>query len=153
MKALALSIVSLFLGIVLVCSATSAYADEKEDAVKMVKDAVAFYKANGMEKTLDVLNDPKSQFTVGNLYVFAYDLNGTMMANTAKPALVGQNVIDVPDADGKKFRRDIIDIAQKSGSGWVDYKTIHPKTKLTEQKTTYFEKIEDLVFACGIYKK
>jgi len=100
-----------------------------------------------------VLNDPKGQFVKGALYVFAYDLNGTMMANTAKPALVGQNVLDVPDADGKKFRREIIDIAQKNGSGWVDYKTLHPKTKAMEQKTTYFEKADDLVFACGIYKK
>ena len=153
MKTMILSLVSLVFVMVLACSATSAQADEKEDAVKMVKDAVVFYKANGMEKTLDILNDPKSQFIKGALYVFAYDLNGTMMANTAKPALVGQNVIDVPDADGKKFRREIIEIAQKSGSGWVDYKTIHPKTMVTEQKTTYFEKADDLVFACGIYKK
>jgi len=148
-----ISVYSLFFVAVLLSLATLAYAGEKEDAVKMVKDAVVFYKANGMEKTLDILNDPKSQFTVGNLYVFAYDLNGTMMANTAKPALVGQNVIDVPDADGKKFRREIIDIAQKNGSGWVDYKTLHPKTKAMEQKTTYFEKVDELVFACGIYKK
>ncbi len=153
MKTLLLSVVSLVFAMVLVCSATSAHADEKEDAVKMVKDAVTFYKANGMEKTLDVLNDPKGQFVKGVLYVFAYDLNGTMMANIAKPELVGQNVIDVPDANGKKYRQEIVEIAKKSGSGWVDYKTLHPKTKTMEDKTTYIEKIDELVICCGIYKK
>jgi signal transduction histidine kinase len=147
-----ISTVSILLAsMIFVCSA--AIADDKADAVKMVKDAVAFYKGNGMEKTLDVLNDPKGQFIKGNLYVFAYDLSGTMMANVAKPELVGQNVIDVPDSDGKKFRQEIIDTAKKSGSGWVDYKTIHPKTKLIEQKTSYFERIDELVLSCGIYKK
>jgi len=138
---------SLILGV-----SSFAFAAEKDDAMAMVKSAVAYYKANGMEKTLESLNDSKGQFIKGSLYVFAYDLNGTMMSNVVKPDLVGQNVIDVPDVTGKIYRREIIEIAVKTGSGWVDYKTMHPKTKSIEQKTTYFEKIEDLVIGCGIYK-
>ncbi len=140
------------LSLVLFC-AVPAFADERADAVKLVKDAVAYLNANGLEKTLDALNDPKGPFIKGNLYVFSYDLNGVMMANYVKPALIGQNVLEVPDSRGKKFRKEIVERAKKEGSGWVDYVTDHPKTKLPEEKTTYFEKVGDLIFACGIYKK
>jgi len=135
------------------CAAPTVHADDKADAIKLVQDSAAFLKANGLEKALDALNDPKGAFVKGDLYVFAYDLSGNMMANVAKPAMVGQNVLDVPDSAGKKFRKEIIDRAQKEGSGWVDYKTLHPKTKLVEDKTTYFERADDIVLGCGIYKK
>jgi signal transduction histidine kinase len=41
----------------------------------------------------------------------------------------------------------------KAGSGWVDYVSEHPKTKLPEEKTTYIEGVGDIFFGCGIYKK
>jgi cytochrome c len=129
-----------------------ACADDKETAVKLVKSAVAYITANGSEKGLDVLNDPNGEFVKGSLYVFAYDMTGIMMANSFKLSLIGQSVIDVPDSAGKKFRREIIELAKSKGSGWVDYQSQNPKTKQVEQKTTYFEKVGDLVLGCGIFK-
>jgi signal transduction histidine kinase len=152
MKRIISTIMVVMMSMVLMC-ASLAHADAKDDAVKMVKDAVAFYKANGLEKTLDALNDPKGQFVKGDLYVFAYGFDGTMMANVVKQNLVGQNVIDVPDANGKKYRHEIIDKAKKDKSGWVDYRTIHPKTKQNEDKTTYLENAGDeIIICCGVYK-
>jgi cytochrome c len=133
-------------------SASACFADGNE-AVQLVKAAAAYYQANGMEKTLDALNDAKGQFVKGDLYVFAYDVEGNMLANSLKQSLVGQNVIDVPDSKGKKFRREIVERAKKGESGWVDYVAQHPKTKEMELKTTYFEKAGDLVLGCGTYKK
>ena len=134
-------------------TAAKVQADDKAEAVKMVKDAAAFYAANGMEKTLDVLNDQKGQFVKGDLYVFAYGFDGTMMANVVKPNLVGQNVLDVPDAVGKKFRQEIVEKAKKDKSGWIDYKTIHPKTKKNEEKSSYCENAGDeIIICCGVYK-
>jgi signal transduction histidine kinase len=130
----------------------SARADDKETAVKMVKAAVAYIAANGEDKGLDALNNPNGEFVKGDLYVFAYDLSGIMLANSFKQSLIGQNVIDVPDAAGKKFRREIIELAKSKGSGWVDYQSQNPKTKQVEQKTTYFEKSGELVLGCGVFK-
>ncbi len=129
-----------------------ACADDKGTAVVLVKSAVAYIAANGVEKGLDVLNDPKSEFVKGELYVFAYDMNGVMMANSFKQNLVGQNVLDVPDTAGKKYRREMIEVANTKGSGWVDYQSQNPKTKKMEQKTTYIEKTGDLIICCGIFK-
>lgn len=138
---------------VIIGCATLAFADEKAEAVKMVKDAVALYKASGMEKTLDALNDPKGQFVKGSLFVFAFDENGTLLANATAPDKVGQNLLEVPDSKGKKFRKEFVELAKSAGSGWVDYTNINPKTKLDEPKSSYIEKAGELIIGCGIYKK
>ena len=138
-------------GVVLLCAAM-AHADDRGDAVKLVKDAVLYLNANGMEKAMDAINDPKGPFVKQNLYVFALDLNGVSLANSANPGVIGQNILDVPDATGKKFRREFMALAQKEGSGWVDYKFLNPKTKAIEDKTSYIEKAGDMVLGCGIYK-
>lgn len=152
MKKVVSAMMVLMMSAILLCSAT-AHADDKTDAVKMVKDAVALYKANGMEKTLDTLNDPKGQFVKGALYVFAFDENGTLLANATAPDKVGQNLLEVPDSKGKKFRKEFIEVAKKDGSGWVDYTILNPKSKAEELKTSYVEKAGELIIGCGIYKK
>jgi cytochrome c len=137
----------------LLFAATGAWADEKADAVKMVKSAASYLNTQGLEKALDAINDPKGAFFKGELYVFAFDLSGILLANPAKPDMVGQNVLDVPDSTGKRFRREFIELAKRDGSGWVDYKILNPKTKAIESKTSYIEKSGDVVLGCGIYKK
>jgi len=144
---------AILLGILFVFCATGiACADDSAKAVDLVKKAVAFYKANGLEKALDEFSNPKGQFSQGELYVFVYDNKGTMLAHPNN-TLIGQNLIEVPDAAGKLFRKEIIDTAAAKGSGWIDYKYKNPKTKEVEAKTTYFEKVEEIVICCGIYKK
>lgn len=132
--------------------AVSAYADSQEQAVKLVQGTAAFYRANGLEKTLEELSSPKGQFRDGDVYVFAYDLTGTMVAHPNN-SLVGQNLTDVPDADGKLFRKEIVAVATTKGGGWVDYRYQNPKTKQMELKTTYVEKADDIIVCCGIFKK
>jgi cytochrome c len=129
----------------------TAFADEKDKAIAMVKKAVAYNKANGIEKTIDEANNPKGQFTDGELYVFIYDLQGVVLSNP-NPLKVGQNLLNVPDDAGKFFRKEIITTAMAKGNGWVDYMSKNPKTKEMELKTTYFEKVDEYVFGCGIYK-
>lgn len=138
--------------LVLACAAT-VQADQKEDAVAMVKAAAAYLKEHGTDKTLEALNDPKGNFVKGTLYVFAYDSKGTLVANSLKMGLVGQNLLDLPDSKGKKFRREIVERANKGETGWVDYVSQHPQSGDLEEKTTYFQKEGSLILACGIYKK
>ena len=135
------------------CAVNSVQAAEpSEQAVKLVQAAVVFYKANGLEKAMDEFSNPSGAFNKGELYVFVYDQNATMLAHP-NAKLIGQNMLELPDASGKKFRKEITTIALKEGKGWVDYKYQNPKTKAVEDKTTYFEKVDDLIICCGIYKK
>ena len=137
----------------LVCLAHAALASASSDEVKaMVEKAAAYFQANGKEKALKEFNNPQGQFVKGELYVFAWDMNGANIAHPVNPKQVGVNVLEVPDVDGKYFRKEGLELAKKSGSGWVDYKFKNPKTNKVEQKTTYVKKVGDIVLGCGAYK-
>jgi cytochrome c len=130
-----------------------ANATPKDEAIKMVQEAAAFLKAQGKEKALQECNKPEGKWVKGELYVFAYDFQGVIVAHPKNPKLVGKNMLDVPDVDGKLFRKGIVEAAKTKGSGWVDYKYKNPQTGKIEEKTTYLLKAGDVIFCCGIYRE
>lgn len=134
-----------------------ARAEERGSAAEasaLVKKAVAYVKANGKEKAFAEFNNPKGQFVDRNLYIFVYDLKGTSLAigngNSAK--MVGKDLSDMRDADGTYIIKGLIAIANAKGSGWFDYKWPNPVTKAVEAKSSYVEKLDDIMIGCGIYK-
>ena len=126
--------------------------DKKAEAQALVEKAAAFVSEHGREKGLAELNKPDGQFVQGELYVFAFDLNGAMAAQPKNPKAVGENLIDKPDTKGKLFRKEIIEKAKAEGSSWVDYFYLNPQTGKEEDKTTYLKRVGDLVICCGIYR-
>jgi signal transduction histidine kinase len=131
--------------------APSALASQQE-AKALVEKAAAFAKANGKDAALKEINLAKGQFDKGELYVFAYDMSGKIIAHPKNPKLIGKDLINVPDPDGKMFRKEIVEVAKTKGTGWVDYKYTNPETKKIEAKTTYVVKVGDMILCCGTYK-
>jgi cytochrome c len=131
--------------------ASGALASQKE-AKALVEKAAVFAKANGKDAALKEINLAKGQFDKGELYVFAYDMSGTIIAHPKNPKLIGKDLINVPDPDGKMFRKEIVEVAKTKGAGWVDYKYTNPETKKIEAKTTYVVKVGDMILCCGTYK-
>ena len=127
------------------------HASDRDDAKKLVKNAAAYVKYQGKGKAIVEISTPKGMFDKGELYVFAYDLQGVMLAHPKNPALIGQNLIAVPDVDGKLFRKEIVEMAKSRGSGWVDYVYLDPETNKQEHKTTYLLKVGDIILCCGVY--
>ncbi|KIF80118.1 cache domain-containing protein [Noviherbaspirillum autotrophicum] len=142
----------LSLGVLVLGSAGAADKTKQEEAVALVKKAAAYLNANGKEKALAEFSNPKGQFVERDLYVFVNDLNGNTMAHGGNPKLIGKNVIELKDADGKLFIKEMSELAKTKGKGWVDYKWPNPVTKAIEEKTTYIERVGDVMIGCGIYK-
>jgi len=147
MKRILLALLINLLSVNLVLAASPA-----DQAKAMVEEAVAFFNANGKQKTLTEISTPKGKWVKGELYVFAYDLNGVVVAHPINPKLIGKNLIDVPDAAGKTFRKDIAEVARTKGTGWVDYKYKNPSTNKIEDKSTFLMKAGDVIICCGTYK-
>jgi signal transduction histidine kinase len=124
----------------------------KATAKAMVEEAVSYLASQGRDKALAEVGKPRGMFDKGEIYVFAYDMQGVIVAHPKNPKLVGKNLVDVPDNDGKLFRKEIVQVARTAGSGWVDYKYLNPETKKPEAKTTYVKKAGDLVLCAGTYK-
>ncbi len=123
-----------------------------DDAEKMGAKAAAYAKTNGRERALAEFNDPKGQFVEGDLFVFAQDFNGLMLAYGGNPAFAGTCAIDGKDARGKYLGRAMIEVARTKGKGWVEYAYENPYTSEIQEKTTYVERVDDYFVACGVYK-
>lgn len=127
-------------------------ADPSEkDAVALAERGAAFVKAKGKDEMIKKINTKDPEFNQGALYLAMRDLNGITVAHPTM-ALIGKNLLDVPDADGKPFRHEMVATAKGKGRGWVDYKFKNPSTGKVEAKSTYVLRVGDIALEAGIYK-
>jgi signal transduction histidine kinase len=122
------------------------------EAEAMVKKAVAEIKASGKDKAFAEINNTKGKFTDRDLYVFVYDMTGKCVAHGFNAKMIGKDLVDMKDPDGKFYVKERIEIAKTKGSGWQDYKFLNPKTKAVEDKTAYIERCDDLIVGAGAYR-
>lgn len=134
---------------------TGAFAAPTPNQAKaMVEKAISYAKAKGVENAYKEFNTAGSQFFEGELYIFAYDMEGNNLALGANPKMTGKNLLEMKSADGKFYLKEMIEVIKSKGEGWVDYKWTNPETKKIQDKTSFVKKIPGTnAFAgCGIYK-
>lgn len=145
-----------WIGLLIVAlTAGFAFAQAKgttKDAQAMLAKAVEFYKANGQAKAFAAFDDTKGKFVDRDIYIFVSDLNAKILSHGANPALIGKNMSELKDSDGKQFMKELVDKAKSSNTGSIDYKWTNPTSKKVEGKTAFFQKIGDVVIVCGAYK-
>ncbi len=124
----------------------------KDDAMATVKKGISFIKANGKDKGYAEVSNKEGQFIDRDLYLVVYGLDGTVRAHGANGKMVGKNLIELKDVDGKAFVKERVDLAQSKGTFWQDYKFTNPVSKKVEPKQMYCEKLDDAVVCGGIYK-
>jgi len=110
-----------------------------------VDEAKTFYVISGKRIALAEFTNPCGRFSEGAFYVFVLNCKGIMLAHGVNERFVGEDFIDLKDFEGKPFIKEIVDTAIEKGSGCVDYKWYHPKTKRVLPKKAYFEKVDNLI--------
>jgi signal transduction histidine kinase len=151
-KALMLALIGVF---VILGSSFSFAADAgtKEEAVAMVKKAIEYTKANGNDKAFEEFSNPKGQFVDRDLYIVVYDMNMKCLAHGQKKSMVGKELLDFKDVDGKEYMKERQTLMKANNTAWQEYKFMNPVSKKIEPKEMYLEKLGDLVIGCGVYKK
>jgi cytochrome c len=139
---------SLFVGL----AAAAEERATKDEAVAFVNRAVAYVKANGKDKALAEFNEPKGKFVDRELYIVVVDLQGTVLANGANRKLVGKNLLQVKDLDGKSFVKEEIEVATSKGSGWVEFRWNNPVTSKMEMRQLYLVRNDDYLIGSGVFK-
>jgi|AGTN01.2.fsa_nt_gi Signal transduction histidine kinase len=122
----------------------------KEEAKAMAERAAQFFTANGKDAAFAAINDGTDGFKDRDLYVFVYDDSGICVAHGANKALIGKNLLDFKDVDGKPLIREIVAVKT---TGWVDFKWQNPQTKAIEQKHAYVVRAGAYTFGVGAYDK
>ena len=146
-------LIILLIAAIVCLGSTRAQADDRDTAMALVKKAVAFYKANGAEKLIEEASNPKGQFVQGAFYVFIMDKDAFMMAHPMNASLIGTPNIQLQDANGKYFTKEMVAVTQSKGAGWVDYVFKNPKTNELAPKSSYVERADDFIVGCGVYRK
>jgi cytochrome c len=148
-------LVLIFCTAVLVCQfvPVAHAAGTAAEAQSLVEKAMKFYEQNGQEKAIAAFNDSNGEFVKGDLYIFMFNYDGLTLAHGTNPKLIGKNVGDLKDANGKLFVQEFLQKV-KSGGGWVDYQWTNPETKKIQDKSSFVKGIsgKDLYIGCGIYK-
>jgi cytochrome c len=124
----------------------------RDEAVAMVKKAVAAIKAEGAEKTYAEIDNPTGQFVDRDLYIVVYGLDAMVLAHGANKSRIGTNQIDDKDPDGKAFVKERVDLAKQNPSFWQSYKFMNPVTKKVEPKQMYCERLDETAVCGGIYQ-
>jgi signal transduction histidine kinase len=121
------------------------------EAEALVKKATALIKTQGPEKAFAELSNPKGKFIDKDLYIFVYDMNGKCVAHGFNQKMIGVDLIEMKDPDGKFYVKERDEIAKTKGKGWQNYKFTNPVSKKLEGKRAYIEKIDNYIVGCGIY--
>lgn len=124
-------------------TSVTARAATREEMVAFVREAVAYAHASGREKALSEFSNPNGSFFRGELYIYAYDINGTTIAHPVNPEKIGVNRLNEKDAEGNLFITDLRSAAV-NGTGFVTYYYINPaQNKRVEKKLGYVMKVDD----------
>jgi cytochrome c len=146
-----------FVAVMLLTQCSYASAGEygnKDEAMAMVERVKEMFVRDGADTTFQAVSDKSvANFHDRDLYPFIYDLRGNCVAHGARPALIGKNLLDLKDQDGKYLIREMIDTANGPGSGWVNYKWPNPINNKIEDKTSYIAKMGDYFVGVGVYRE
>jgi len=93
-------------------------SSNKTQLVSFVESAVAYAQENGKDKALDEFCNKTGSFVRRDLYIYAYDFNGTNIAHPFKPDWIGKNKLNETDSNGVPYIRNLINVA-KEGKGFT----------------------------------
>jgi cytochrome c len=124
-----------------------------DDAKRWVGKAIGFCRANGKGIALAEFASPRGQFVRDEQYIYVLDINGTMLAHPVNEKYAGKDFYRIQDSDGKSFIKEIVDTANTTGTGWVEYRWYDPATRKEHPKNVYFERFDNMIFCSGIYER
>lgn len=118
----------------------------------MVGKAVTAIKAD-RAATLGEITAKAAKWIDRDLYPVVYDMSGKVLAHGQNNKMVGKDLIDFKDPDGKLFVRERVDLAKSKGKFWQDYKFTDPLTKKVLPKQAYCERLGEDIVCAGVYKR
>ncbi len=128
-------------------------AEDRSRVVALVKAGVKHMRKHGVPKACQDFMDRNGGFLQGEDYLFVLDMNCIRLAFPPDPSTVGQDDSQLRDAHGKLFSRSTVDMSKVHPFGWNDYDMLNPRTGQVEPKSVYYERVDDVVIGCGIYRR
>ncbi len=126
----------------------------KEECVEKVNAAVKLIQDEGLEASLPKIMDKEGPYVWKDSYIFCIgDKVGKTLAHPIK-RIIGFPMQRFKDSDGKEPFVEVIEVANKEGSGWKSYLYAGRSDATPRIKTIYFAKVpgENVIVSAGYYK-
>lgn len=116
----------------------------RESLKSFVGEAIEYANTSGKDAAIAEFNDQNGTFIRGNLYIYAFDYNGTTLALPYQPQLIGTDLSGLQDPYGVNYTRVEGFLAQQGG-GFIFYHYYNPSRNMTlEPKMSYVQKVDDI---------
>ena len=125
----------------------------KDQAVAMVKRAIARVNEVGFDAAKVEFMDRNGKFFDRDLYLIVVDKAGIRVVHGQNPKLVGKTYVDAVDVNGKEYGKEVMQIAAGPGTGWVSFMFKDPITGKVLPKENYVEKAGDYIYLSGVYTR
>ncbi len=109
--------------------------------------AIERYVAGGRDAIVEHYNAPAT--VDGQWYVYVTDGDGTFIAHAPIPDLLGTDIADLVDVNGKAYGTELA-AAGESGT-WVDYYFTDPSDGETRRKHSFIIRYDGLLLGSGWY--
>ena len=113
----------------------------------LVHRAIERYAADGRDAVAGHHSDPAT--VDGQWYVFITDGDGTFIGHPVRDDLLGTDVADLVDVNGKAYGEEIA-AAGESGA-WVGYYYVDPRDGETRRKHSWVIRYDGLLIGSGWY--
>ena len=125
----------------------------RDELKAFVTNAYVYALKEGKLKALAAFNNPHGQFVDGELYIFALDMDGTVLTLPHQQPLVGTNAWFGKDSSGVNYVQRMIARAQQGG-GYLFYLYPNPDEAFRhELKISYVIPIDgDWFIGAGVYR-
>ena len=126
----------------------------REECVAKTKQAVKLIEEVGLETALKKMNDIQGPFVWKDTYVYCFeDQTGKILAHK-NPSLLGFEAKDLRDINGNPYFREIFNIANTKGEGFVTYMYARTPGGAPEPKTSYILKVPgmNLIVGAGFFE-
>ena len=123
----------------------------KEEAIAMVNKAVTLIKEQGPDNAYAEISKKGGSFHDRDLYITVIDLDAKILAHGQRQDLIGKDLIDIKDPDGKLFMKERVELARNNSAFWQNYKFMNPATKQVEPKQMYCERLNETAVCGGVY--
>lgn len=125
----------------------------KDEAVALVRQAIARVAEVGMDKAKPEFMDHGGKYVDRDLYLIAIDKDGTRIVHGQNPKLVGKPYFDSVDVNGKEYGKDVQQIVAGPGTGWISFAFKDPITGKVLPKENYVERAGDYTYLAGVYTR
>lgn len=125
-----------------------------DDARKMLDEASALVKKQGITAALARFNDQRDSFVRDDLYVFAINLeSGKFEAHGMNPKWTGTDASELRDVEGRALVQEMLAQVKANGEGRVDYVWRNPVTNAVEKKRSFVRRANGSLIGVGFYSE